>query len=85
MIYRGVSGICAFSLSWSHSGAIPGLGCIQWYAKQGRDGWDDNYLCAEVIGHAPIGMFSIQIFPCFYLDVDLFIELTLSPSLIYGL
>ncbi|XP_065072088.1 uncharacterized protein LOC135696579 [Rhopilema esculentum] len=39
-----------YNFTWSHNGPIPGLGCIQWYAKQGRDGWDDNYLCADVVG-----------------------------------
>ena len=33
---------------WSHEGPIKDLACIQWYAKEGRDGWDNNYLCAKV-------------------------------------
>ena len=41
---------------WSHSGPIAGLGCIQWYAKEGKDGWDDNYLCAETVGQPPKGI-----------------------------
>ena len=31
------------------------MGCVQWYAKEGRDGWDNNYLCAEIVGHPPEG------------------------------
>lgn len=42
-----------YNFTWSHNGPIPGLGCIQWYAKEGRDGWDNNYLCAETVGHPP--------------------------------
>lgn len=29
---------------WSPEGR-KGQQCIQWYAKEGRDGWDDNFLC----------------------------------------
>lgn len=32
---------------WSYSNRIAGLPCMRWYAKNGRDGWDKTYLCAE--------------------------------------
>nr|QNH72401.1 toxin candidate TRINITY_DN17935_c0_g1_i1 [Ceriantheomorphe brasiliensis] len=31
---------------WSHRGKLPGFNCLPWYVKKGRDGWNDNYLCA---------------------------------------
>ena len=30
---------------WSHSGPIRNLACMKWFAKNGSDGWNDNYLC----------------------------------------
>lgn len=35
-----------YKFRWSHSGPIPGLSCVQWFAKKGKEGWNDNYLCA---------------------------------------
>lgn len=36
-----------YNFTWSSDGKKDNLACIQWYAKQGRDGWDNNFLCAE--------------------------------------
>jgi len=35
-----------YNFTWSYEGKIANLACIQWYAKEGRDGWDNNFLCA---------------------------------------
>lgn len=34
-----------YKFTWSYNGPIKGLPCIRWYAKEGRDGWDNNFLC----------------------------------------
>ncbi|XP_027036187.1 uncharacterized protein LOC113664759 [Pocillopora damicornis] len=39
---------------WSYSNRIAGLPCMRWYAKNGRDGWDKTYLCAEDRFKSPV-------------------------------
>ncbi|XP_066922926.1 bone morphogenetic protein 1-like [Clytia hemisphaerica] len=34
-----------YNFTWSPEERKKGQPCIQWYAKEGRDGWDDNFLC----------------------------------------
>ncbi|XP_065654048.1 uncharacterized protein LOC100210662 isoform X5 [Hydra vulgaris] len=36
-----------FNFTWSYEGPIENLSCIMWYAKNGKDGWDNNFLCAK--------------------------------------
>ena len=33
------------TIRWSPEGRKKDQQCIQWYAKEGRDGWNDNFLC----------------------------------------
>ena len=32
---------------WSSNGTIRGKQCVRWKGKNGRDGWYNNYLCAD--------------------------------------
>jgi hypothetical protein len=39
--------VCGCRFQWSHSGPVRGLACIKWFARNGSNGWNDNYLCGE--------------------------------------
>ena len=34
-------------LRWSYEGPIKNLPCLRWFAKDGKDGWDNNFLCMK--------------------------------------
>lgn len=41
-----------YKFVWSYSGKIANLPCMRWYAKEGRDGWGQTYLCTKEVGKA---------------------------------
>ncbi|XP_065648482.1 tolloid-like protein 2 isoform X3 [Hydra vulgaris] len=36
-----------YNFIWSYEGPIKNLPCLQWFAKDGKDGWDNNFLCEK--------------------------------------